>query len=53
MGLGSKSPFTTIGYGSAWNGLMWVEVGSEINTMAYSFDGHPSSAKLPVGSGIG
>jgi hypothetical protein len=32
-------PFTTAGYGVAWNGTQWVAVGSGGNTIAYSADG--------------
>ena len=33
------TPFTTAGYGVAWNGTQWVAVGSGGNTIAYSADG--------------
>ena len=32
-------PFTTAGYGVAWNGTQWVAVGSGTKTIAYSADG--------------
>jgi hypothetical protein len=32
-------PFTTAGYGVAWNGTQWVAVGAGGNTIAYSADG--------------
>jgi hypothetical protein len=33
------TPFTTAGYGVAWNGTQWVAVGFGTNTIAYSADG--------------
>ena len=33
------TPFTTAGYGVAWNGKLWVAVGEGTNTIAYSSDG--------------
>ena len=35
----SSSPFTTAGFGVAWNGTQWVAVGEGTNTIAYSSDG--------------
>jgi hypothetical protein len=34
-----SNPFTTAGYGVAWNGTQWVAVGAGTNTIAYSADG--------------
>lgn len=34
-----QTPFTTAGYGVAWNGSQWVAVGSGGNTIAYSANG--------------
>ena len=33
------SPFTTSGFGVAWNGTRWVAVGQGTNSIAYSSDG--------------
>ena len=33
------NPFGSTGYAAAWNGAIWVAVGSATNTISYSYDG--------------